>query len=93
MADSIHLARLTRSRRAHLLAVVLLLGVVLAAGCAGSPAMTAPASPAPASAVVSDCLLPPASCYAPYVFRVVNWRLITRRRGGIAQSGPGPQAR
>ena len=73
MRDSIHPARLTRSWRAHLLAVVLLLGVVLAAGCTGSPgrpATTAPAGPAPASVVVSDCLLSPASCYLPYLFRV-----------------------
>jgi len=73
MHDSIHPARLTRSRRAHLLAVALLLGVVLVAGCtgsSGSPATTAPTSSAPTSAVVSDCLLPPASCYLPYLFRV-----------------------
>jgi len=73
MHDSIHPARLTRSRRAHLLAVVLLLSVVLAAGCtgsSGSPATTERTGPAPASAVVSDCLLAPASCYLPYLFRV-----------------------
>ena len=73
MRGSIHPARLTRSWRAHLLAVVLLLGVVLAAGCTGSPGRpvtTAPVGAAPASVVVSDCLLPPASCYLPYLFRV-----------------------
>ena len=73
MHDSIHPARLTRPRRAHLLAVVLLLSVVLAAGCTGSsgrPATTERTGPAPASAVVSDCLLAPASCYLPYLFRV-----------------------
>jgi len=73
MHDSIHPPRLTRPRRAHLLAVALLLSVVLVAGCtgsSGSPATTAPASPAPSSAVVTDCLLPPASCYTPYLFRV-----------------------
>jgi subtilase family serine protease len=73
MRGSIHPARLTRSWRAHLLAVVLLLGVVLAAGCTGSPgrpATTAPAGSAPSSVVVSDCLLIPASCYLPYLFRV-----------------------
>jgi subtilase family serine protease len=72
MHDSIHPARLARSRRAHLLAAALLLSVVLVAGCtggSGSPATTAPARPAPSSAVVSDCLVPPASCYAPYLFR------------------------
>ena len=46
MHDSIHPARLTRSRRAHLLAVALLLGVVLVAGCSGSPG--SPGSPATA---------------------------------------------
>jgi subtilase family serine protease len=62
MRDSIHPARLARSWRAHLLAVTLLLGVVLAAGCTGSSgspaAVTAhgaaasassPASPGPAT--------------------------------------------
>jgi subtilase family serine protease len=55
------------------LAVALLLSVVLAAGCtrsSGSPATTAPTGAAPTSALVSDCLLPPASCYLPYLFRV-----------------------
>ena len=41
MRDNIHPARLTRSGRAHLLAVALPLSVVLVAGCtggSGSPA-------------------------------------------------------
>ena len=73
MRDSIHPAWLTRSRRAHLLAVALLLSVILAAGCtgsSGSPATTARTGSAPSNAVVSDCLLPPASCYLPNLFRV-----------------------
>jgi subtilase family serine protease len=72
MHDSIHPARLTRSRRAHLPVVALLLNVVVVAGCGGgsaSPATTAPARPAPSSAVVSDCL-PSGLCYAPYLFQV-----------------------
>jgi subtilase family serine protease len=73
MYDRIPPARLTRSPRTHLLAVVLLLGVVSVAGCtgsSGSPGTTAPTGVAPASVMVSDCLLPPASCYIPYLFRV-----------------------
>jgi len=74
MRDSIRPARLTRSRRAHLLAVALLLSVVLVAGCgrgSGSPAAaTARGAATPASSAVADCLLPPASCYAPHLFRV-----------------------
>ncbi len=73
MHDSIHSARLTRSRRAHLPAAALLLSGVLVAGCTGSsghPATTAATRSAPSSAV-SSCLLPPAfSCYAPHQFRV-----------------------
>ena len=72
MRDSIHPARLTRSRRAHLLAVAVLLSVVLAAGCGGGPGSTAttvPTGPAPSGAV-SGCLLHPGSCYAPHLFRV-----------------------
>jgi hypothetical protein len=42
MRDSIRPARLTRSRRAHLLAVAVFLSVVLAAGCGGGPGSTAP---------------------------------------------------
>ena len=38
MQDSIYPARLTRSRRAHLLTVTVLLSVVLTAGCGGAPA-------------------------------------------------------
>lgn len=72
MHDSIRLSRLTRSRRAHLPAVAVLLGVVLAAGCgasSGGTATTVPAGSAP-SAAVSGCLLHPGSCYAPHLFRV-----------------------
>jgi hypothetical protein len=56
--------RLTRSRRARLLAAGLLLGVVSVAGCTGSSGATGRGAAAPAGAV-SGCLLPPASCYAP----------------------------
>ena len=72
MRGSIHPARLTRSRRAHLLAVAVLLSVVLAAGCGGGPGSTAttvPVGSAP-SAAASGCLLHPGSCYAPHLFRV-----------------------
>ena len=74
MRDSIQPARLARSRRAHLLAVVLLLGVVLVAGCTGSSgspaAAKARASATPALNAASDCLLPPGACYTPDLFRV-----------------------
>ncbi|MGH3230834.1 MAG: hypothetical protein ACRDOA_20045 [Streptosporangiaceae bacterium] len=75
MRSSIHPARLTRSWRAHLLAAALLLSVVSVAGCTGSSGTTAhraaTASGAATQArVVLDCLLPPASCYAPHVFQV-----------------------
>ena len=74
MRDNIHPTRLTRSWRAHLLAVAPLLGVVLVAGCTGSsgrPAAAAtPGSATPALSAVSDCLLPPAACYTPSQFRV-----------------------
>ena len=67
-------ARLTRSRRAHLLAAALLLSGVLVAGCTGSSGSPAAAPPraaaTPASSTVSDCLPSPASCYAPRQFRV-----------------------
>lgn len=72
MHDSIHPARLARSRRAHLLVVASLLSGVLVAGCtgsSGSPATNVPAGSAPAGPV-SGCLRPPASCYAPHLFRV-----------------------
>src|SRR5271156_2867897 len=72
MRGSIHPARLTRSRRAHLLGVAVLLSVVLAAGCGGGPGSTAttvPVGSAP-SAAASGCLLHPGSCYAPHLFRV-----------------------
>ena len=69
MRGSIQPGRLTRSRRARLLAAGLLLGVVSVAGCTGSSGATGRGAAAPAGAV-SGCLLPPASCYAPHVFRV-----------------------
>jgi len=80
MRDSIQPARLTRSWRADLLAAALLLSVVLVTGCtgsSGSPAAAATrgaANPsgvaATAASMVSGCLLPPATCYAPHVFQV-----------------------
>jgi subtilase family serine protease len=72
MRGSIHPARLTRSRRAHILAVAVLLSAVLAAGCGGGPGSTAttvPVGSAP-SAAASGCLLHPGACYAPHLFRV-----------------------
>ena len=72
MHDSIQPARLTRSRRAHLVAVASFLSGVLLAGCTGSsgrPATNAATGSAPTRAV-SGCLHPPASCYAPHLFRV-----------------------
>ena len=74
MRDSIRSARLTRSWRAHLLAA-LLLSVLAVAGCTGSSGTTArgtaPAgSTATPAGVVSDCLLPPASCDASHPFQV-----------------------
>ena len=75
MRDSIHPARLTRSWRAHLLAAALLLSVVSVAGCTGSSGTTAHGTAtargtATPDGVVSDCLLPPTSCYAPHLFQV-----------------------
>ena len=73
MHDSIQPARLTRSWRAHLLAVALPLSAVLVAGCtgsSGSPAAATARATTPALSAASDCLLPPGSCYAPYQFRV-----------------------
>jgi len=69
MPGGIGPARLTRSWRASLLAAALLLSVVSAAGCTGSSATTARGPAIPAD-VVSDCLLPPASCDAPHLFQV-----------------------
>jgi subtilase family serine protease len=69
MHDSIRPVRLTRSRRAHLLAAGLLLSVVSVAGCTESSGTTAHGVATPASSV-SGCLLPQAFCYAPHVFRV-----------------------
>ena len=73
MRDSIHLARLTRSRRAHLLAVALPLSAVLVAGCTGGSGHPAPATTratASALSAASDCFLPPAACYTQSQFRV-----------------------
>ena len=69
MRGSIQRARLTRSRPAHLPAAALLLSVVSVAACTASSGTTARGAAAPAGAV-SGCLLPPASCYSPHVFRV-----------------------
>jgi subtilase family serine protease len=68
-------ARLTRSWRVRLLAAALLLSVVSAAGCTGSSGATAGGTATAAGAatpagVVSDCLVPPVSCYAPHLFQV-----------------------
>jgi subtilase family serine protease len=71
MRGSVHPARLTRSRRAHLLTVAVLLSVVLTAGCGGGPGSTAttvPVGSAPPAAA-SGCLLHPGACYAPHLFR------------------------
>ncbi|HUN38091.1 MAG TPA: hypothetical protein VMU95_39375 [Trebonia sp.] len=60
-------------RRARLLAVTVLASAGLASGCTGSPARpaaTTPPSPATPASVVSGCLQPPASCYAPRLFQV-----------------------
>ena len=73
MRDKIHPARLTRSRRAHLLAVALPLGAVLVAGCTGGSGHPAPATPratASALSAANDCFLAPATCYTPSQFRV-----------------------
>jgi subtilase family serine protease len=73
MPDSIHPAWLTRSWPAHLLAAALLLSVVSVAGCTGSSGTTAHGAATASGAVVgpaSSCLSPPASCYAPDLFRV-----------------------
>ncbi len=75
MRDIIQPAWLTRSRRAPLLAAALLLSVVLVAGCTGSSGTTArgtatASGEATPAGVVSDCLLPPVSCYSPHVFQV-----------------------
>ena len=70
MRDSMHRAGLTRSWRAHLLAAALLLGVISVAGCTGSSAAAKASGDATLAGVVSDCLLPPVSCYSPHVFQV-----------------------
>jgi subtilase family serine protease len=61
MRCSSHPARLTRSRRAQLLAVALLLGVVLVAGCAGSSGSPGPAGAGPAAASGSAAAARPAT--------------------------------
>jgi len=73
MHDSIQPGRLTRSRRAHLLAVAVLLSVVSVAGCtessgttAGGAAAAAARGAATPAGVVSGC----PGCYAPHLFRV-----------------------
>ena len=73
MHDSIQPGQLTRSWRAHLLAVALPLSAVLVAGCSGGSGHPAPATAratASALSAASDCLLPPAACYTPSQFRV-----------------------
>jgi len=74
MRGSIHPERPTRSWRAQLLAAALLLSVVSVAGCTGGSGTTAHGAATPAGAAVagpaSSCLSPPASCYAPDLFRV-----------------------
>jgi len=73
MHDSIQPGRLTRSRRAHLLAVAVLLSAVSVAGCTGSSGTTAGGAAAAAArgaatpaGAVSGC----PGCYAPHLFRV-----------------------
>ena len=61
--------------RARLLTIALLLSVVSVAGCTGSSGATAHGTAtaggtATPAGVVSDCLLPPISCYAPALFQV-----------------------
>ncbi len=73
MRDNIQPTRLTRSWRAHLLAVALPLSAVLVAGCTGGSGHPAPATAratASALSAASDCFLPPAACYTPSQFRV-----------------------
>ena len=73
MHDSVQPGRLTRSRRAHLLAVALPLSAVLVAGCTGGsghPALATARATASALSAASDCVLPPAACYTPSQFRV-----------------------
>ena len=71
MRGDIRPARLIRSWRTHLFAVAL----VLVAGCTESSGQPAPATVRGAAtpslnAAVNDCLLPPAGCYTPDLFRV-----------------------
>jgi subtilase family serine protease len=70
MRDRIHPPRLTRSWRAPLLAVALLLSVAACTGSSGSSATATATGEATPAGVVSDCLLPPASCYSPHAFQV-----------------------
>jgi subtilase family serine protease len=71
MRCNVRPARPARTRRARLLAVALPFGVVLVAGCTGSPGSSRPAATATHGAAtqagaISGCLVPPASCYAPH---------------------------
>jgi subtilase family serine protease len=71
MRDSIQPARLTRSRRAHLLAAVLLASAVSVAGCTGSAGTTAGATAtARGTAAPADVLGGCQGCYSPLVFRI-----------------------
>lgn len=60
--------RIARSRRVTTMAVSAAVTGTLVAGGFGSAAVTALASPG--ARVTVNCLLPPASCYAPHQFRV-----------------------
>ena len=64
MDDSTQPARLTRSRRAHLLAVAPLLSGVLVAGCTGSSGSPSPASAGPATTSGSAAATGPATTVA-----------------------------
>jgi subtilase family serine protease len=71
MRDSIQPVRLTRSRRAHLLAVALLLSMVSVAGCTGSSGTTAGgAATTRGAATPADLVSGCQGCYAPHLFRV-----------------------
>jgi subtilase family serine protease len=69
MRDSIQPTRLPRSRRAHLLAAVLLLSVISAAGCTGSSGTTAGGTAtARGTATPADLVSGCQGCYAPVAF-------------------------
>jgi len=91
MRESIHPAGLTRSGRAHLLAAALLLSVVSVTACTGrssSPAAATTSADNSPAGVVSDCLLPPVSCYSPRVFQVAYGiqPLLNRGIGGRGET-------